>query len=76
MMKDMGHVLTFLKSKDPNELSKLMIDNNSKKNSYHGYTIIFADGFWYAWFEVDINDILSEKIKDVRISKGQRIKQI
>jgi hypothetical protein len=48
----------------------LMLENNLKTKHYHDYRIIFADGMWYAWFEIDINDLLQEKLNDVRKRKG------
>ena len=63
-MKSMGHVLTFLKHKKPEKLTELMLQNNVQKKAYHGYTIVFSEGFWYAWYEVDINDLMSETIKN------------
>lgn len=72
MNKDIGNIKSFLKSKDPKKLTDLMLENNIKTRAYHDYRIVYADGFWFAWFEVDINDILAEKLNNVRISKGQR----
>lgn len=70
MTKDIGNIKSFLKHKNPTRLTDLMLENNLKTKCYHDYRIVFAEGFWYAWFEVDINDILTEKIKNVRNSKG------
>ena len=72
MNKDIGNIKSFLQSKDPKKLTDLMLENNIKTRCYHDYRIIHADGIWYAWFEVDINDILTEKLNNVRISKRQR----
>lgn len=74
MNKDIGNIKSFLKSKDPKKLTDLMLENNIKTKHYHDYRIIFADGFWYAWYEIDINDLLKEKMDDVRNTKGQRVK--
>lgn len=63
--KDLGDIKTFLKSKSPGKLTDLMLENNIKTKAYHDYKIIHADGFWYAWFEMDINLLLTEKYKDV-----------
>lgn len=70
MTKDMGNIKAFLKHKNPAKLTDLMLENNLKTKRYHDYRIIFADGFWYAWFEIDINDLLQEKLNDVRKRKG------
>lgn len=64
-----GFIKAFLKAKDPKKLMDLMLENNVKKRAYHKYDVVYADGFWFAWYEVDINNFLSEKVKDV-ISKG------
>lgn len=70
-IRDMGSVKTFLFHKDPAKLTGLMLANNIKTSCYHDYRIVFADGLWYAWFEVDLNDILSGKAAhDVRGDKG------
>lgn len=70
MKKDIGNIKSFIKHKNPAKLTDLMLENNIKTKHYHDYRIIFADGIWYAWFEIDINDLLTEKINNVRNSKG------
>ena len=48
-----------------------MLENNLKKRQYHSYDVVFADGFWYAWFVADINDLIdTKKAVDVRKRKG------
>jgi hypothetical protein len=70
MHKNSGNIKSFLKHKNPNKLTDLMLENNLRTKSYHDYRIVFAEGFWYAWYEIDINDLLTEKMKDVRKRQG------
>lgn len=47
-----------------------MTNNSIKANTYYGYTIIYAEGFWYAWYE----DTVDREIKTndtIDINKGQ-----
>ena len=74
MNKDIGNIKSFFKHKNPVKLTDLMLENNIKTKHYHDYRIIYAEGFWYAWFEIDINDLLTEKMNNVRINEGQRNK--
>ena len=67
--KDLGDIKSFLKSKKPEKLTDLMLENNIKTRCYHDYRIVFADGFWYAWYEIDINDLIREKMNNVTKSK-------
>lgn len=32
-----------------------MTQNSINANTYYGYEIIYAEGFWYAWFEDSID---------------------
>lgn len=70
MIKNIGHIKSFLKHKNPSELTKLMLKNNVKTGCYHDYVIVFAEGLWYAWYEIDLNDIIQENTDDIRGSKG------
>ena len=70
MHKDIGNIKAFLKHKNPTKLTDIMLENNLKTKHYHDYRIVFAEGFWYAWYEIDINDLLTEKMKDVRKRQG------
>jgi hypothetical protein len=69
MNKDVGNIKTFLKHQDPKKLTDMMLENNVKTRNYYNYTIIYANGFWFAWFEIDINDLLTEKLNNVGKSK-------
>lgn len=41
----------FLKARSPDGLRALMLENNNKRGcEFQYYQIVFADGFWYAWF--------------------------
>jgi len=55
-MKNVDVIKFYLKAKSPEGLKLLMINNNISKNSYHDYAIIFAGGFWYAWYEAISGD--------------------
>ena len=71
MNKDLGDIKTFLKSEDPEKLTDMMLANNIKTRCYHDYRIVFDGKFWFAWFEMDLNDLINEKMNDVRNGKGQ-----
>jgi hypothetical protein len=60
MQLNAGHIKSFLKAKTAEKLMKLMLENNVRKSSWHDYQIIYVDGFWYAWFTADINDLLKK----------------
>ena len=45
----------FLKAKDPEALSKAMLQNNiSKQTEFEYYSILFVKDTWYAWYYEDI----------------------
>jgi hypothetical protein len=48
-------VKVYLKDKSPDRLIKKQLANNIKYSAAFEYDIVFAGGFWYAWFEMDLN---------------------
>jgi hypothetical protein len=45
----------YVRAKSPEGLIRAMLANNVKLKAYVGYfDIQFVNGFWYAWFTVDI----------------------
>jgi hypothetical protein len=70
MIKNELHIKDFLKAKRPVDLQKLMLENSIKTRSYHDYNIIFAEGFWYAWFEVDGSNLIEKEYDAINKSKG------
>jgi hypothetical protein len=74
-MKTSDTIKYYLKARTPEGLRFLMVQNSTKANKYYGYDIIFANGFWYAWFE-DSTD--REMLTDDTINghKGQRVQEV
>lgn len=73
-MQTVDDVLFFLKAKSPQGLRVLMARNNIKKRTYHTYQIIFAEGFWYAWYEGSRSEELESG--DIDVSEGQRTSEV
>lgn len=45
----------YVKAKSPDGLIRAMLANNVKLKAFVGYfDIQFVNGFWYAWFTIDI----------------------
>lgn len=53
-----------------------MFQNNVKTNMYYNYEIMFANGFWYAWFEATADKMLTEKYDTIDGRKGQRSQEV
>lgn len=66
MQKTLDDVKYFLKAKKPETLQVLMVENNIKTQAYHDYRIVFADGFWYAWFEGSATEFLKSEVNRIR----------
>lgn len=62
MMKTGDVIKSYLKAKNPETLKVLMLNNNIKRAAYHSYDIVFADGFWFAWYEVSADQLLKEQV--------------
>lgn len=42
---------TYIKARSPDGLRALMLENNAKRGTeFQYYQIVFADGYWFAWF--------------------------
>jgi len=61
-MKNVDVIKFYLKAKSPEGLKLLMINNNITKASYHPYDIMFAGGFWYAWYEASSDNFIKEQV--------------
>lgn len=45
----------YVKAKSPDGLIRAMLANNVKLKAYVGYfDIQFVNGYWYAWFTIDV----------------------
>lgn len=52
----------YVRAKTPDALIKAMLLNNTKLKAYVGYfDIQFVNGYWYAWFTIDIEKMLEQK---------------
>ena len=72
-MKTPNHIKYYLKARTAEGLRVLMTQNSINANTYYGYEIIYAEGFWYAWFE-DTVDREMNKNDIIDSGKGQRSK--
>lgn len=53
------HVPHYVRAKTPDALTKAMLANNMKLKAHVGYfDIQYANGYWYAWFIIDIEKTL------------------
>jgi hypothetical protein len=75
-MKNPNDVFYYLKSRSAESLKNLMIQNNIKRNMYFSYKIIYAEGFWYAWFEAPMDEALMEAYDNINGRKGQRSQEV
>lgn len=52
----------YVKAKTADGLIKAMLANNVKLKSFVGYfDIQFVNGYWYAWFTVDLEKMMGPK---------------
>jgi hypothetical protein len=70
-MKTINDTQHYLKAKSAEGIKALMLKNNLDRRAYHGYQIIFANGFWYAWYDANISDSDMENLDDLDGHKGQ-----
>ena len=61
MEKNSSVIKFFLKAKRPEGLRILMLQNNAKSGAYHDYRVMFAEGFWYAWYDGDSQELIREE---------------
>lgn len=51
----------YVRAKTPDALIKAMLANNVKLKAYVGYfDIQFVNGYWYAWFTIDIEKMMGK----------------
>jgi hypothetical protein len=65
LMKNEFQIKDFLKAKTPQALQKLMLLNSIDTASYHDYRIMFVAPYWYAWFEIDGEKLLSKEYNGI-----------
>jgi hypothetical protein len=53
---------SFLKSKTAEGLVNLMRVNNIKRKIWFNYQINFANGYFYAWFHVELEQTIKEEL--------------
>jgi hypothetical protein len=70
MSKNELTIKDFVKAKTPEELQKKMLLNSIKTKAYHDYRIIFANGFWYAWFEMNADELISFEMNNLTKAKN------
>lgn len=63
-MKNLGYIKFFLKAKTPELLQEMMLQNNLKTSCYHDYKIMYVEKFWFAWYELDAQNLIEEKLKN------------
>lgn len=66
----------YLKALTPEGLKSLMLVNNFKKGKYYKYDIMFANGFWYAWYEELMNEVELGRYVNINGRKGQRGEEV
>jgi hypothetical protein len=64
MQKKPSHIKHYLKSKTPESLKRLMLDNNVKRQHYFDYVIIHDGQNWFAWYEWDTEALFTDKDLD------------
>jgi len=64
-MKTINDSQHYLKAKSAEGLKYLMMKNNLDRNAYHGYQIVFANGFWYAWYDASLSNSDMESADDL-----------
>ena len=64
LLPSLGHIPNYLAAGSPQGLRRLMLLNNAKKGVVFAYSIQFASGKWYAWYN-DTIESLKQEIVDV-----------
>lgn len=59
----MEKIKTFLVAKNAKELEKKMLQNSIKLKAYVPYHIVFANNEWYAWYEIEMDQLFNEEIQ-------------
>lgn len=61
----------FLKARSPEGLRRLMLERNLKDGKQYNYfSIQQSNGYWFAWFYVDLTDNFTGKIEKI-ITEGK-----
>ena len=42
-----------------------MLENNLKRKAWHQYQISFAEGFWFAWYYVDLSGVYNKEVEEL-----------
>jgi hypothetical protein len=63
-------IKTFLKAKTAEELERKMLENSIKLKAYVPYQVVFANNFWFAWYEIGADQLLVDRINDITKRKG------
>lgn len=66
----------YFKALSPEGLKSLMMSNNLKKGKYYRYEVMFANGFWYAWYEEIVDEVELSKYANIDRRKGQRSQEV
>jgi hypothetical protein len=59
-------IKNFLKAKKPETLQVLMLENNLQKDFFFNYSIVYADGFWFAWYDHDASEFIKQKYQEIK----------
>jgi hypothetical protein len=62
MIVNSGHIPNYLTAGSPQGLRRLMLLNNTKKGMVFAYTISFAAGKWYAWYNDSYEALVQEVV--------------
>ena len=68
----MEKIKTFLVAKSAKELEKKMLQNSIKLKAYVPYHIVFANNEWYAWYEIEMDQLFQGELDVINKRKGQR----
>ena len=59
----------FLRTKTPEGLQLLMLDNNIVRGVHYNYDIVHANGLWYAWFLGDATKFITDEAKKLDLQR-------
>jgi hypothetical protein len=68
MIKTVDNIKYFLKAKKADQLQVEILKNNLRHRCYFDYNIIYAEGYWYAWYEHTSDVLLGKGLKDANES--------
>ena len=63
MTKNEQWVPVYLESKTPEALKLKMLANNIKRRAYHEYRIVHDGNNWFAWYEVEADEVLQKEFE-------------